>query len=88
MAIIDKIKKREANIRYAYGVTRELYQKLDAVDRSGNRTTNAYFLIRRLLSKIEDLVDDAFNVPLKRRIQRDVKKSLSDINRISDYCED
>lgn len=79
MAIADKIRAREAKLEKAYQECRTLYQKLESVQRSGNRTANAYGAIRLMMANMSDLIDDSFNVPIKKRVQRDIKKAMLDI---------
>lgn len=82
MAIKDKIDRKDLKISKACDECRYLYQKLESVDRSGNRTSHSYNIIRQSLSKISDLVDDGFDVKIRKRIQRALKKAMTDVTNL------
>ena len=73
---------RCVKIRKAYDECRALSNKLEAIDKTASRTKNAYILIHRMLDKIRDLTDDAFDISKKKRIQRLLKQSLEDVQAI------
>lgn len=74
----------QKKIRDIIAETKELFRKLDKIERSSSQTAHAYMAIVRITNKIKHLSDDAFGVSIKKSLQIKMSEILEDTKRIKD----
>jgi len=79
---IDRKHFRSNQISQAREECHDLLKKLNKVYTYGSRTTNSYNSIYSHLHKIQELIDYAFDVKVKIRVQKDLRKVIEDVMKI------